>query len=413
MPQVKRYLSASILSLIDQFGQAIGVLVSGILLVRFIGTDGFGLVTLATVATSIAIIINAAVILDPAAQIAQTYSGQASEYARAVFGLSSLLALPLALVSSLIFAVIASDDFGQSVATQALVAFLAVAQTLYFTIRRLSLATHRGIVAACLSATGAVSFVVGVLLLHLWGALSVGSWIAVQSLLYASLSVVGALVICRGGGGAPVSMRSVVRAHGVQARPLLVLNGANFIAVQSPVILLDHFAGAAAVGVFRSLLNLVQPFTLLMLAMVNAFVPIVARAERPGIAPDIAGGVCVLAVCSAGIVGYSWEDWLIPLLFGPSFHPPAYSLAVLLCGVLFQAVQSGSVIRFRATGHLRPLAFSQILAAVVAPAATALLAPRFGIMGAVVASSAALATSCIYILSARVAVSRKPSGPAV
>lgn len=390
--------------MIDQFSQAVGILVSGILLVRFLGTAGFGLVTLATVATSLAIIVNTAVLLDPSAQISQSYAGQAPAYARTVLGLAGLLSLPLALLSALMFAVMAPSDYTESFPMLALVAVLAIAQTLYFTIRRLSLATHRGAVAAGLSSIGAVSLICAALSLRWWEMLSVGSWIAVQSAIYAGLAAAGALLTCRGGGS--IDTKLVIRAHRRQAQPLLAMNGANFIAVQSPVIILDHYVGAAAVGVFRSLLNLVQPFTLLILSLMNAFVPIAARSREPGIAPDIAGAVCVLVLCTLGSASIALEARLLPLLFGQEFHSPRYALAVLLGGVLFQAIQLGTVIRFRAIGYLRPLAMAQVFAAIAALVTAMLLVAQFGIMGAAVASAAALAASCLYILLIRISVRR-------
>jgi O-antigen/teichoic acid export membrane protein len=89
--------------------------------------------------------------------------------------------------------------------------------------------------------------------------------------------------------------------------------------------------------------------------------------------------------------------WLVPLVFGHSFHAAAIPLILLLPGMLFLSAQTLLASYFAGKGLLQINLTSAVLSLTIALVLDFTLIPRLGAAGAAVASTISYAVGCIFV----------------
>jgi O-antigen/teichoic acid export membrane protein len=185
--------------------------------------------------------------------------------------------------------------------------------------------------------------------------------------------------------------------------PLLVMGAAQELLNQLEIILLGSLAGPREAGLFSAAWRLASlaPFALVALSVVSG--PLVASAHHRRDWAELHAITRLSARLGLGFAALAALVLLIfgrPLLaiFGPEFPQAWPALAILLAGALVNAF-TGIV------GYLLTLTGRQAQALVIFGAAVVislglnlLLIPRFGIVGAAIASASALSASNLAML---------------
>ena len=160
-----------------------------------------------------------------------------------------------------------------------------------------------------------------------------------------------------------------------------------FLALRLDLFLLRHLADEAAVGIYSAGFRIVEGFTLLGLAFMNAFFPRLARAHagRQGMTPLVKRGAVLLF---AGGAAFALANWLLaPLvvnvMFGSGFEDSLPVLRYLGCvlplAYLNMLLGQAFMAMARPGFYLTALALAMFVSVIVDVVAI----PEFGSLGAV------------------------------
>ena len=254
--------------------------------------------------------------------------------------------------------------------------------------------THNQIIGAlrfglfnALAIAARVVYLVGIVVLV--AVLGFGAGAAIVASILASLAmVIGSLpsILRAGRPRLDGRLMGAMLRYGarVQVGSLFQATNARF-----DVLILQGFRPLADVGYYIVAQTIAELVITLATAFQTSVLPLVARYEgdaRQGVtSADSVRHYGILAAV-ATMVNAAFGTVVILFAFGPSFHPAVAPMLVLLPGIWFLGV--GTVIQGDLGGRGRP-GLSSALAGVAAVVTVALdfaLIPRFGVMGAAVAS---------------------------
>jgi len=136
-------------------------------------------------------------------------------------------------------------------------------------------------------------------------------------------------------GAMPTAQRGQVFLREVAPIGLGILLSALYFRLD--VFLLQHWSGAAAVGVYNAMFRLVEALRLFPAAVLAVALPTLVRADDRG--PLIAFATpMTLAAVGASALGWIAAPWLVPALYGASFVDGVPALRVLLLSLPLMAL---------------------------------------------------------------------------
>jgi O-antigen/teichoic acid export membrane protein len=178
--------------------------------------------------------------------------------------------------------------------------------------------------------------------------------------------------------------------------PVLSTDLVYAVMLVSDVILLAHFEGSDAVAALRAIQPAAQMNQVVFASFLFLFTPAVARL----FARDDRGGIDAVYWHTAGwiatlsapifLVTFSLAAPLTTLLFGVRYADSAVLLAVLAFGYYAQAAVGFNGTTLMVVGRIRLLVGLNAAAVIVNVAANLLAIPRFGALGAAIATAATL-----------------------
>lgn len=161
-------------------------------------------------------------------------------------------------------------------------------------------------------------------------------------------------------------------------------------------LLVQGFLGQAAVGLYQTGVVLAEMIWYLPNAVSAALLPQIAATNDTQLTPRIARHTLLLT--SVGALGLLAVAWPALALFRPSYLRAIPPMAVLLVGVVALSIHKVLASDLSGRGLPQYPSFTSTLALIVTLGADLLLIPRFGILGAALASTCAYLTQTIVLL---------------
>lgn len=174
----------------------------------------------------------------------------------------------------------------------------------------------------------------------------------------------------------------------------------GFFQYRVDVFIVAYFLDAAAVGFYVVGLAVAEVLWRIPSAVVNVLLPKVADSADDKvnkITPMICRETSVL-ILGAGLLIFVLAHHLINLLYGSAYQPSVAVLRWVLPGVYFVSLWKILINDFNARGYPLFYGYSASVAVVVMVLLDIILIPRYGIVGAAVASSVAYFSSFITII---------------
>ncbi len=248
----------------------------------------------------------------------------------------------------------------------------------------------RGSLALMLAVAGVGAWLGGVRPGLSWiTALTVVSWTLAQAALVARLKSTPSPP--RAGAGYRVVAR--------YSLPSYFGNLAQFLNYRMDTFFVNHFLGAASVGLYTLAVAIAQLVWLISSAAATVLLPAVASMSDHRRGAELAAGACRVAfwstVAASAMLALA-APVAIPMVYGAGFAASVLPLVVLLAGVA-----AFSVVNVLGGGYLagigRPQDNMRVawVALAVTTAGDLLLIPRLGIAGAALASTASYLTSAV------------------
>ena len=191
------------------------------------------------------------------------------------------------------------------------------------------------------------------------------------------------------------TMRSLL-AYGVQAHVGTV---ALFLAYRFDILLVNYFLGPAAAGVYSVALTLSEALRAIPEAGQMA---IYARTAADGHLPVVGSmtRMILVATGAGSVLVAGLNFWLVPLVFGVAFAPASLAFVALVPGLAGLAVSYTVSPLLVLRGRIRATSASAVASLMLMIALDLVMIPRWGILGAAAASSAAYCA--LAILQVRV-----------
>ena len=182
----------------------------------------------------------------------------------------------------------------------------------------------------------------------------------------------------------PSTMRSLL-AYGLQAHAGTV---ALFLAYRVDILLVNYFLGPAAAGVYSVALTLSEVLRAIPEAGQMA---IYARTATDGQLPVIGSmtRIILIGTIASSLVVAGLNYWLVPMVFGAAFAPASLAFVALVPGLAGLAVSYTVSPLLVLRGRIRATSGAAIASLVLMIALDLVVIPRWGILGAAGASSAA------------------------
>jgi len=176
-------------------------------------------------------------------------------------------------------------------------------------------------------------------------------------------------------------------------------NFTQFLNYRLDVFIVTYFAGLQALGLYTLAVSLGQMIWLISKAAATVLLPNVAafQAANAGRTAQITRIAFAVSVASAILLAL-FAVPLLPWVFGEEFRPSLTPLLWLLPGIV--AFSAANVIASHLAGIGKPRLnfFVSLAGLVVTIALDLLLIPRFGIIGAAIASTLSYSTSTVVII---------------
>lgn len=180
--------------------------------------------------------------------------------------------------------------------------------------------------------------------------------------------------------------------------PLLTTNFVYLIRHQTVVVLLEYFHGTVDVAAFRAVQPVGDLNTVVLQSFAFLFMPMMARMfareDQKGIDELYWQSAVWIAVITFPIflVTFALAEPLTVLLFGQRYAQSGMIMALLAFGYYFNAALGFNADTLRVYGKLRYTVAIDFLAMFVSLGLSLVLIPRYGAMGAAIATCATLVT---------------------
>ena len=180
----------------------------------------------------------------------------------------------------------------------------------------------------------------------------------------------------------------------VFSAPLMVTAGMSVILSNLDTFMLGYFASTGDVGVYNVAYPLARLLTVTLTAFGFLFMPVISELHSEGRHDEIARTYqvvskwLVLASLPLVLVLVTFPRVVIGSTFGPEYVSGGLALAVLAVGFFVHASVGPAGNTLMAFGRTRRLMYANVLAAGANAALNLYLIPRYGILGAAIATTA-------------------------
>lgn len=377
----------------------------GIFLARSIGPSDFGLYALGvTVFNTLALLALGSMDVGAVKFVSAALSGGRGDDARTTVlqtaTLTALIGIVFGLGLTAFAGTIAASVYGRP-DLETVLLFFAVA---------VPLSAISALLIATLQAFQTVRYTIGIK--YVWE--PIGKFVLAAGALWAGWGLTGVLAafvlvsaVSVLVAAAAVWMRSGMRRHGPRLRwhtvrallafclPLTAATVFGVLAPRADVLLLGYWAGAQDAGIYLAAFQTAAILSLVLGAFDTMLAPLIARvwaqrdrARMERVYQDISRLVltCAMPLCLVMIV-CSRE---LLTVFGESFGAGTSCLVVLAAGQLVNSAAGAANTVLLMSGHSRLVMINTIVSGLGLIAATAVLTPRWGMLGAAAAASATL-----------------------
>lgn len=181
----------------------------------------------------------------------------------------------------------------------------------------------------------------------------------------------------------------------VSALPFMFLGTVELINSRIDIIMLGGIEGAAAVGIYAAIAGIAQLTAFIHQASLGVLGPTIATLYSQGKIRQLEQLIqqSILAVFTASlliggtVIGFS--NYLL-LIFGSEFVTGSTAMNILIGGQIFNALTGPVGLVLNMTGHQRQTAIATASSAALNIVLNALLIPRWGIVGAAIATTASM-----------------------
>lgn len=177
--------------------------------------------------------------------------------------------------------------------------------------------------------------------------------------------------------------------------PLVLAAGMDFVVIHTDTFLLGALRSTDAVGVYNVVFQLRSMGLFFFYPIVFLLPPVLTRLQSRGEVPEarniyrVASKWLVFTTTPIFLLVFLFPDTLITVTFGAGYTPGARALRILAIPVIVTSLLSANGAALVALGHNRSNLYVNGGAAVLNVLLNLLLIPRFGIVGAALASAAA------------------------
>ena len=181
----------------------------------------------------------------------------------------------------------------------------------------------------------------------------------------------------------------------ISALPFMFLGTVELINSRIDIIMLGGIEGAAAVGIYAAIAGIAQLTAFIHQASLGVLGPTIANLYSQGKLRQLEQLIqqSILAVFTASlliggvVIGFS--KYLL-LIFGSEFVTGSTAMNILIGGQIFNALTGPVGLVLNMTGHQRYTAIATALSAALNIVLNVLLIPRWGIVGAAIATTASI-----------------------
>ncbi|NHX35608.1 MULTISPECIES: flippase [Halolamina] len=176
--------------------------------------------------------------------------------------------------------------------------------------------------------------------------------------------------------------------------PLIVSSAMGFVLTDLDTFMLGYFATTNAVGVY----NVIYPLAHLLMAALTAFgflfVPVISRLDAEGETEDMKRVYQVvtkwifMATLPAFLVIALFPELTISMTFGNEYRVGATALSILSIAFFSHSIAGPNANVLTSIGRTRAIMWDNIVVAVVNTILNLLLIPRYGFLGAGIATAA-------------------------
>jgi O-antigen/teichoic acid export membrane protein len=165
------------------------------------------------------------------------------------------------------------------------------------------------------------------------------------------------------------------------------------------VFIVGYFLDSEAVGLYAIGMGLGELLWKIPSAITNVLLPRVANAtdEEANILTPQVCRITLIIISFFGVILFLFADYAVILLYGKAFSYSGIIVRLILPGVIFTSIWKILTNDFMARGFAIYYSYSALLAAIVIVTLDILVIPKYGLIGAAVASSIAYFISFAFL----------------
>lgn len=193
----------------------------------------------------------------------------------------------------------------------------------------------------------------------------------------------------------PIGMRRELLAF---SAPLTVTKTMRLVLSRIDVFMLGYFTATEIIGIYGVIYPIAQLLTSALAAFGFVFMPLLSEAHAEGATDDmyrfyqISTKWMFMVTLPVFLVVAFFPTITIRYTFGPEYVSGAFALTILATGFFMHVVAGPNAYTLTTLGRTRLIMYDNLLAAAANVALNLLLIPRYGLVGA------AVATAVAYIL---------------
>jgi O-antigen/teichoic acid export membrane protein len=174
--------------------------------------------------------------------------------------------------------------------------------------------------------------------------------------------------------------------------PMLLMNSMNIIMAQASIVILGFYQPTTEVALFSASIRIVILATFALLAVNSIAAPLISElyyADKKNVLQSLlrnaAAAIAAITIV-AGLFLFFCGRWILGL-FGSEFLDAYILLQILLVGFIVKSLAGPASYVLNLTGHQNLTAKAMLIAVIISLLLNFILIPRFGAVGAAMASS--------------------------
>jgi O-antigen/teichoic acid export membrane protein len=205
-------------------------------------------------------------------------------------------------------------------------------------------------------------------------------------------------------GVVPDGVRSYDTGHWLrQSLPVLMLDGFALLMLNLDILILNLFVTPDQTGIYFAAIRTISLVSFVHFSVTAVAMPRFAKLHAEGRHADIYPVLKDMQKwtfwpSAAGVAGLLTLGYPLLWLFGPEFTAAYPVMFILAAGLLLQALAGPAQSLLVVTGHQNATAITMVLSVFLNAALNLMLIPRFGIVGAAMATAAAFMLQSVAMM---------------